>query len=33
MVTNSETGGGKTATVKMCFVVRLQQIIFAAMKS
>lgn len=30
MVSNSETVGGKTATVKMCFVVRLRLFTFAA---
>lgn len=32
MVRYSETGG-KTSSVKMCFVVRLQLFTFAAMKS
>lgn len=33
MVKNSNAGGGKTSSVKMCFVVRLQLLTFAAMKS
>ena len=33
MVRYSETGGGKTSSVKMCFVVRLQLFTFAAIKS
>lgn len=33
MVRYSEAVGGKTSSLKMCFVVRLQLFTFAAMKS